>query len=103
MRNQLIELDYLIIYAIALNRSNKALISDIMDEVERLWKVHNITFPKSKLKTPSYHYFYARLNKLIDKGYVERQGKRTYRINRDNYDVIIEYIKSHIKFTYGLE
>ena len=100
--SELREIDNFILYAIVSKRNNAATIPEIRHHIETLWQQHNLKFKRSKLSIPSYTYFYQRLDWLVTAGYIERKGKRTYKLNCEKYNDLLDYIKGYIKLTYGV-
>jgi len=96
------EIDHIILYSIATTRGNKATVYEIRDDIQQLWKCHNLNFKRAKLGVPGYTYVYQRLDKLVDRGYVDKQGKRAYRLNIGDHSNLVSYVVEYIKLTYGV-
>jgi hypothetical protein len=97
------ELDHFILASIGSTRGNKATIFEIRDYIQTLWKHHNFTFKRTRLSIPSYTYFYQRLERLADTGYIIKQGKRVYKITPEHYDEIMSYLKGYLLLTYKVD
>lgn len=91
------ETDILILYSVILSRNNKATIGDIKDVMEGFYpRLYNKPLP-------TYSYFYQRINRLRELFFLDKQGGRTYRIRREDYDKIREYVLTFIKTRFDLE
>jgi len=91
------EIDIIILYAILLKRSNKSTVKEIKLIIEDF-------YPKLYNKpVPSYTYFYQRTTRLRELFFLEKQGGRTYRIKREYYAEIKEYVLIFIKTRFGIK
>ncbi len=91
------EIDVLILYAILSTRGNKARTEDIKKTIKSF-------YPKLYNKpTPTYSYFYQRVNRLRELFFVEKQGARTFRVRRDSYDQINEYVSAFMKARFDIK
>lgn len=101
--SELKKVDHLIVFAIRLNRANRATIFEIKEQLKHLWTRHNIKFPKTKLGFPSSSYFYQRIDRLIMLGVLERRNTREYGLKPDIFDSVSELNTAFIKSLLGDE
>lgn len=101
--SKLNELDHLILWCMTPGymEGNCTDISSIRSSLELLLTKHNFIFKRTKERVPRWTYFYQRLEKLIAWEYVNKVGSKGYRINYENREKILEYLKGYVNINYG--
>lgn len=96
------EFDHLILFTLAESNTPKG-VPDIIRRIEDLWSIHNLTFHRSNGHIPTRSYFYNRLEKLTDWFYINKVGKRAYRLNWQTKKLVVDYIMPYIRSNYKIK
>ena len=98
------EFDYVLLHYVGTSRGNKQTIAELGYEVSLVYKK---LFDKPP---PTYSYIYQRVVRLHELGFLDKQGKKTFRVritdlegnrNQKVFDELMQYVEAHMRLRFG--